>query len=121
MVLETRKGFVQHPFTVFEYLGYDGGRVIKPDPMRHTTDVAKEVYEAFHQALPVFTLEKLEIAAVTVRKGDVQVMTFMPGAPFIKLGCAKIHLGLPGDMSERHVETAFPVQLQFLFGYITSY
>jgi hypothetical protein len=45
--------------------------------------VVKDVYEAFHQSFPVLTLEKLKIAAVTVRKRNAQAVAFIPGEFFI--------------------------------------
>ncbi len=81
--------------------------------------MVEDVCEPLCQALQVFPLKQLHVAAVAVGEREVQVMAPAASVVFKKVGLAKVHLCFARDMDKGHVKLVLlAVELLLPFGYI---
>ena len=77
---------------------------LNQDNFQNSTDVLKYGNQALQKALHVFTIIKLEKAAVTEGKTEHKILGFvMKPAVFIKISGSKICLTFAGMMHKRNV------------------
>ena len=104
MLTEALKTLRHIPSPTFNDSGDNGSGIVKPDFSGNTSDVLKYGNQAFQKTLHVFSVFKLEKAAVTVWKTEHKILgVVMELTVFVKIGCSKIRLGFTGAMLKRNV------------------
>ena len=101
---ETLESFCYVPAATFYDLRYNSPCVIEPDLSGHAAYVLKYGNQTFQQAFHIFSIIKLEKAAVTVWEAEYKIFCFVVEFPiFVKICCTEIGLCFTWSVLKRNV------------------
>ncbi len=122
VLAESLEAFSNLTASAFDDICNDGPGIVKPDFCRNPTDVLKHRRQSFQQALRVFAVVQLEIAAIAMGEAENKVLCFVVEfAVLVEISISEVGLCLAGMMLEGKITfLLLEAELCLLFGHISS-